>query len=149
MFSKKAGNVDNPKFEKIDTLIGKGTSFEGNIVANGTIRIDGEIKGEIKAKGDLVVGESGRVDANIEGRNILVSGKINGNIQATGKMELAASAKLYGDIRVKDLIIEQGALFKGNCVMETASEVGGNVNLNKITRENIVRESIVKERTGI
>lgn len=120
LFGKK--NANEPvNIEKIDTLIGKDTVFQGNITATGTIRIDGEFKGELKAKGDLVIGDTGKVEANIEARNVLIAGYLKGNIHASGRVDLAPSAKLYGDMKVKNLIIEEGALFKGNCIMDTGN----------------------------
>ena len=47
-----------------------------------------------------------------------VAGHLRGNIQAQGKVDLASTAKLYGDMRVKNLLIEEGAIFKGNCIMD-------------------------------
>lgn len=117
VFGKKSGPVP-VNYEKVDTLIGKDTYFQGQINATGTVRIDGEYKGEIKAKGDLVIGETGRVEATVEARNVLVAGYLRGNIIAQGKVDLAPTAKLYGDMKVKNLLIEEGAIFKGNCLME-------------------------------
>lgn len=105
-------------YDKVDTLIGKDTVFQGVLTATGTVRVDGEFKGEVKAKGDLVVGEAGRIEASIEARNVLIGGTIKGNIIATGKVDIAPTGKLYGDMRVRNLMIEEGAIFKGNCIME-------------------------------
>lgn len=121
MFGKKGKGVEPVSIEKIDTLIGKETIFQGTITATGTLRIDGEFKGEVKAKGDLVIGDAGRVEAAIEARNVLIGGYVKGNISAAGKVDLAPSAKLFGDIKVKNLVIEEGALFKGNCIMDTTN----------------------------
>ncbi|MBZ4652958.1 MAG: hypothetical protein JG781_296 [Peptococcaceae bacterium] len=121
MFGKKP--VETPaNFEKVDTLIGKDTHFQGVITATGTVRIDGSFQGEIKTKGDLVIGESGRVEAHVEGRNVLVGGYLKGNIVASGKVDLSPSGKVFGDMKVKNLIIEEGAVFKGNCLMEKEEE---------------------------
>jgi len=125
MFKGKKAAAEPVNYEKMDTLVGKDTVFQGNIVASGTIRIDGEFKGEIKVKGDLVVGDNGKVEAMIEARNVLVGGYLKGNINASGRVDLAPSAKLFGDMRVKNLVIEEGALFKGNCIMETGSNIPG------------------------
>lgn len=114
-FSKKRISAN---IEKVDTIIGKGTSFQGTTNATGTVRIDGEYKGEIKAKGDVIIGDTGRVEATVEARNVIVAGHLRGNIQAQGKVDLSSTAKLYGDMRVKNLLIEEGAVFKGNCVMD-------------------------------
>lgn len=121
MFRGKKAAGEPVKYEKMDTLIGKDTVFQGNILATGTIRIDGELKGEIKVKGDLVIGDNGKVEATVEARNVLIGGYLRGNIYASGRVDLAPTAKLFGDMKVKNLIIEEGALFKGNCSMETAS----------------------------
>ncbi len=121
MFGKKS--VEAPaNFEKVDTLIGKDTHFQGVITATGTVRIDGSYQGEIKTKGDLVIGESGRVEAHVEGRNVLVGGYLKGNIIASGKVDISPTGKVFGDMKVKNLIIEEGAVFKGNCLMEKEEE---------------------------
>ena len=121
VFGKKSGSVP-VNYEKMDTIIGKDTQFQGVITATGTVRIDGEYKGEIKAKGDLVIGETGRVEATVEARNVLLAGYLRGNIIAQGKVDLAPTAKLFGDMKVKNLLIEEGAIFKGNCLMERGDQ---------------------------
>lgn len=117
MFGRK-GAAEPVAYDKVDTLIGKDTLFQGQINATGTVRVDGEFKGEIKTKGDLVVGEAGKIEAAIEARNVLIGGTIKGNIVALGKVDIAPTGKLYGDMRVRNLMIEEGAVFKGNCIME-------------------------------
>jgi len=121
MFGKK-GAPEPANYQKIDTLIGKETNIQGTLVAKGTIRIDGEFKGDVQVQGDLVVGDSGRVEATVEARSVLIAGYLKGNIQASGLVDLAPTARLYGDIRVANLIIEEGAVFKGNCLMEGKEE---------------------------
>ncbi|MCR4440586.1 MAG: polymer-forming cytoskeletal protein [Peptococcaceae bacterium] len=121
MFGKK-GAPEPANYQKIDTLIGKETNLQGTLIAKGTIRIDGEFKGDIQVQGDLVIGETGKVETSVEARNVLIAGHLKGNIQASGLVDLAPSARLYGDIRVKNLIIEEGAIFKGNCLMESKDE---------------------------
>lgn len=116
-FGRKRNSIP-ANLEKIATIIGKDTVFQGAVNATGTVRIDGEFRGEIKAKGDVIIGDTGRVEATVEARNVVVSGFLRGNIQAQGKVDLASTAKLYGDMRVKNLLIEEGAIFKGNCVMD-------------------------------
>lgn len=75
------------------------------------------MEGEINTKGDLIVGEKGKIKANARGNNITIAGEINGNIECHGMLELLPSANLTGDIKTKDLYIDSGALFHGNCEM--------------------------------
>lgn len=138
MFGGKKTAGEPVNYEKIDTIIGKDTVFQGNIQATGTIRIDGEIKGEIKVKGDLVVGDHGKVEATVEARNVLIGGYVKGNIYATGRVDLAPTAKLFGDMKVKNLVIEEGALIKGNCLMETAMSPTKEEPADAARRVNIV-----------
>jgi cytoskeletal protein CcmA (bactofilin family) len=113
MFGKKqAINAD-----KMDTLIGKETSIAGKITANGTLRIDGRVDGEIISQGDVIIGEGAKVQAGIQARNILLAGELKGNVTASGRVELAASSKLEGDIQVNSLLVEEGAQFLGSCTM--------------------------------
>lgn len=116
VFKKK----EEVAFDKVETLIGPGTHFQGVISAQGTVRIDGTFTGEVKTQGDLVVGDNGVLEANIEARNILVAGEVKGNIFAKGKAEITPTGKVIGDIKVKNLIVDDGAIIKGTCIMDTS-----------------------------
>lgn len=103
---------------KIDTIIGKETEFKGTLTSTGMIRIDGRIEGEVVHKGDIAIGETGNLSANIKARNVTVAGTVTGNIDASGRLELLASARVFGDISVGALIIGEGAIFRGTSEMK-------------------------------
>jgi len=117
MFGKKQNEVAGCDLEKMNTLIGKETSCEGQLVSSGSLRIDGDFKGEIKIQGDLIIGEKAMVEASIEARNIFIGGYVRGNIQTNGKVDLTPTGAFFGDMLVGKLNIEEGAVFKGNCQM--------------------------------
>ena len=123
MFSKKEKETVN--IGKVDTIIGKETNFQGNIKAHGTLRVDGKVEGEIDCQGDVVIGESGIVTAELKAKNLLVAGFIKGNVNVSGKLEIASSGKLEGDISTGSLIIDDGALFQGTCKMAKATVSSG------------------------
>lgn len=106
--------------DKIDSLIGKNTSFEGTIRAEGTIRIDGNVEGEVIVSGNIIIGESCTVKGNIQADNAHIAGTIQGNIKADNQLHMTSSSKILGDITVKNVIIDEGAVFIGNC--KTTSE---------------------------
>lgn len=108
-------------FKKADTLIGKKTSFEGVLNSSDTIRIDGKFRGEIKTNEDLMIGENAQVEALVEANSVLIEGSLNGNIVVKGKVELASTGKLYGDILVGNLVIMEGAIFNGNCNIQSTN----------------------------
>ncbi|SET10289.1 bactofilin family protein [Anaerobranca gottschalkii] len=113
MFKKK----EELDYAKVDTIIGKETFFNGQFNGKGILRIDGKIIGEINQSGDIIVGETGVVEANIKARHITVSGVVKGNIEASGLLQLLTTAKVYGDIKIHKLSIDDGAIFKGCCEM--------------------------------
>lgn len=101
--------------ERVDTLIGRGTNLEGTINAEGTVRLDGKVHGGLNVAGNIIVGEEGAVKGNIKAENAFIAGVIEGNVIATSQLHLTHTARLVGDITVKNVIIDEGAVFIGNC----------------------------------
>jgi len=100
----------------MNTIIGKGTKVEGKMEVASSVRIDGSFKGEIKATDTLIVGSTGELsDVTVNVKNAIIGGKIKGNVTASSKVTLESSSRLEGDLTAKLLIIEEGALFTGNC----------------------------------
>ena len=99
------------------TIIGTGVVIEGKISSTGDVRIDGNVKGDIKANGNVTVGESGEVDGQINADVITLGGKVTGSINAKDKLVLESKAALKGDIITKILVVEAGAKFDGKSSM--------------------------------
>lgn len=118
MFKKKE-EIDTTK---IDTIIGKDTSINGTVEAKGILRVDGKVTGQLNTTGDIIVAESGVVEADVKARSISIAGTIRGNVDATGILEIEPSGKLYGDIAVAKLSIGDGAVFQGSCKMRGGTE---------------------------
>ena len=104
---------------ELNTIIGKGAKFEGNIEVDHGIRIDGMLKGSVKSSDSIVLGKEGIVDGEIYVKSAIIGGKITGKIQATGKVVLEASAVVNGDLKTSKLVINEGAVFDGACVMKS------------------------------
>ncbi|MBI3873189.1 MAG: polymer-forming cytoskeletal protein [candidate division Zixibacteria bacterium] len=104
--------------DKMNTIVGKDTVFSGNLDVTGTLRVDGVVKGDVTVSDTIAIGPTGTVEANVKTKNAVVSGQVNGNIHATERIELQAKANIAGDLVTKCLVIEQGALFHGNCNMK-------------------------------
>jgi cytoskeletal protein CcmA (bactofilin family) len=103
-------------------FFGVDTEFEGQLTFKGTIRIDGRFKGEIAAKGDLIVGESAQIEAEIKISTIIVSGTIEGNIGADKSIEIQKSGRVRGNIEAPTVIIHEGAVLQGNCRTQKPTE---------------------------
>ena len=107
-------------------LIGSGTSIEGNLNSNGDIRIDGNLKGNLITKGKVIVGDTGRINGEINCKNLEIEGYLEGKINVTELLSLRAKSKVTGDISTLKLAIEPGAFFSGKCDM-IASTTNNNV----------------------
>lgn len=99
------------------SLIGSGVKIEGVLTSEGSIRIDGFIKGDVKSNGDVVVGDTGEVTGSVSGKNVTVGGKVNGRVEAQDRMLLESSAELQGDLYTRTLVVEGGAKFDGQSQM--------------------------------
>ena len=116
-FGKKTAPINT---EKIDTLIGKNTNIEGNLKAEGTIRIDGKLVGDVNLSGNLIVGDQALIEGNVKADNIHMSGIIEGNIKVMNQLHITPTGKLVGDMDVKNIVVDEGAVFQGNCIMAAA-----------------------------
>jgi cytoskeletal protein CcmA (bactofilin family) len=107
---------------EINTLLGRGSEFEGKLTFEGTVRVDGKLSGEIFSDDVLVVGEGAEVHAEIDIGEIIVQGTIVGNIRAKRSVEIHAPGRVRGDITTPSLQIDKGVIFEGRCYMEGVAE---------------------------
>lgn len=105
-----------------DTLIGQGTVAEGKIECDAGLRIEGEYRGDIDCKGDVIIGECGVARSNIAARDITVAGKVFGDITTTGRLTVTSSGEIHGNVYAKTMIILDGAILNGQCKMERVPE---------------------------
>ncbi len=99
------------------TIISAGVSIEGKLNSNGNVRIDGEVKGDINASGNVTIGENGEVNGEIRASVVTIGGKVTGAIHSKEKLVLESKALLKGDLVTKILVVEAGAKFEGNSSM--------------------------------
>jgi cytoskeletal protein CcmA (bactofilin family) len=101
----------------VNTLVGRGSHFEGKMTFEGTVRVDGSFAGEIVSDDTLIIGESAEVRAELDVATVIIYGVVYGNIHATGSIELKPGAHLVGNIVTPALVVEPGAAFDGSCRM--------------------------------
>jgi len=101
----------------IETALGSTAHFKGSVTSDGGIRIDGVFEGEIHIAGNLIIGETGKVIADISAQNVSVSGAVKGTIQAAGRLEILSTGRVWGDISVASFLIDEGGFFRGQSMM--------------------------------
>jgi len=103
------------------TILGSESAFDGKLVFQGSVRIEGKFVGEITTDDVLLVTETAEVTASLNVGTLVLNGTLRGNVRAKRIVELHAPAKLYGDIETPQLVIHSGVMFEGHCKMEAVS----------------------------
>lgn len=98
-------------------LISKGTTIEGDFRSAENIRLDGKVEGTLHCDNRLVVGQTGIIAGDVHAQNAVLSGKVEGNVQVDGTLQLTATARIKGDLKAKFLVVEEGAVYDGKCVV--------------------------------
>jgi len=108
-----------PINEKAESILGNGTYWEGTLKTEGSVKIDGRFKGQVVAGDTIVIGESAVVEASLEGINILIAGTVHGDVKAEGKLEITPKGKLFGNFTAVKLLVDEGAIIRGECIMDS------------------------------
>ena len=116
--SSKSKQIDT---KTTDTLIGGSTICEGKIMSEASLRIEGQMNGDIECAGDITIGENAVVQSNIQARDVIVAGKVKGNIHTKGKLIVTSSGVLVGNIDVRSFIIQEGGIFQGSSAMNLSA----------------------------
>jgi cytoskeletal protein CcmA (bactofilin family) len=101
----------------LNGFLDAGSSIHGEVRFDDTFRVEGTLTGTVTSSGNLVVGENGRVDAEIDVGSAFVTGTVRGSIRARERIELTSGARVFADLETPALMVEKGALFHGHCTM--------------------------------
>jgi len=105
---------------KLAGLIDMESEFTGDLVFRGSFRIEGHFKGTIKSDSLLVVGERGKVEADVKVGQLVINGEIRGNLQATDRIEIHDKGRVFGTVASPRLVVEEGAFLEATCQTQPA-----------------------------
>jgi len=119
----KVQTVNRVNYEQVDTIVASDMVFVGDITAGGSIRYEGNLKGNISISGNLIVGRNALITGTVKATNIHIIGTVEGNVKCE-QLKILSTGKITGDAEVQSIIIDEGAIFIGNCktLEETAQE---------------------------
>jgi cytoskeletal protein CcmA (bactofilin family) len=106
------------------TVLGRGAQLEGTLVSTESIRIDGQAKGRIAARGDVILSPNSHVEADIQAQNVVTGGTLKGSITARTMTEVTDGGLVEGTIRSKALVVREGALFSGQASIDLQDAPG-------------------------
>jgi cytoskeletal protein CcmA (bactofilin family) len=117
MFNSKSKTDKTESVAASASIIGSGNTITGNIDAQGDIRVDGTVKGNVISKSKVLVGAEGVIEGNIQCREADIMGQVFGNIKTEELLHLKGNAAVSGDINTAKLLIEPTVSFNGQCHM--------------------------------
>lgn len=117
--------------ETLNGFVDSGCSLKGELEFSNSFRVDGRVEGIIRSRAELVIGEDGLVEGEIDVARCLIGGQVRGTIKASEKVVLHASAKVFGEIHAPAVIMEDGAFLEGKVDMAAGAKTeaapkGGN-----------------------
>lgn len=108
--------------DEINAFLGAGTTYEGKLQFQGSVRIDGNFVGRIDSEGTLIVGQEAKIDGEIVVGSLILSGLLQGQVTAANKVVLHKTAHLQGALRTPSLIMEEGAILDGDVLMSKTTD---------------------------
>jgi cytoskeletal protein CcmA (bactofilin family) len=103
--------------EQLESFIGSGTEFQGELKVKGALRVEGQFDGKVNAAW-IILGETGVIKGEVSARKMIIGGKVEGNLRGQEIIEIKATGKVFGDIFTKKISIAQGAKLNGKIEME-------------------------------
>ena len=103
--------------EQLESFIGSGTEFQGELNVKGTLRVDGRFDGKANAA-RIILGETGVIKGEVSAKKIIIGGKVEGNLRVQEMVEIKATGKVLGDIFTKKISISEGAKVNGKIEMK-------------------------------
>lgn len=111
----------------INSFIGEGTRFEGNLRLSGLLRIDGDFVGKIDTEGKVLIGKTGRAECSISARTVVIGGVVKGDVVCSEKLVILSSGIVLGNVHTPRMIVEEGVILNGDCVVEVGSATADDV----------------------
>ena len=125
----------------INTIIGPGTSVSGDIESGGFTRVDGNVHGDVKARGRVIIGERARMKSNVSGTFVTIGGVVFGNVLASERLVILTTGLVMGDIITRRIQADEGCLIHGR-VRVCKTEEGWNLAIAEYEDEAGLRESL-------
>jgi len=104
--------------DALNGFLDPGCTIRGDLEFESSFRLDGKVEGVVRSAAELLIGESGTVEGEIEVARCVVGGTVRGTIRASGGVQLLSTAKVWADIHSPTLVMEEGAYLEGQVAME-------------------------------
>ena len=121
MFTNNKKEEQPSRGVQTNSFIAKGTRIQGDVTAEGSLRVEGEVEGQVHTNAKLVTAPGAKIKGNITAQHAEISSLVEGNLKISELLTLKAEAVIRGDIQTVRLVVESGAQFDGSCSMRVTS----------------------------
>jgi len=133
---------------EVNAFMGAETFFEGKLTYTGAVRLDGRFKGVIRSDDTLIVGDTGRIEGEIHVGITIIQGEVVGNVYGKERVELHHPGRMIGNVTAPVVIMDEGAVFEGNCKMKKKEEKKETKDEKKKTEEKTIGIFAHKKEAG-
>ncbi len=144
-------SIDNtpPRPEEVDTVVGPSVNVEGDFASEGNIIVKGSVSGSVHTSRHLLVEPGAKIMANVRAGSAQIAGEVKGNMKIKDSLELASTARVLGDIEVKTLVIEAGALLFGKVAMPGLESEGKTTRSSRSSSRKVEEQSVIDDEAMV
>lgn len=128
----------------INSIVGEGTTFKGELELSGLLRIDGDFIGTITTGGKVLVGKSGRAECTINAGTVVIGGIVKGNVYADEKVIVLSTGMMLGNINTPRLIAEEGVILNGSCLVRKEESIRRTARVEQFSLERSDRKFVAE-----
>lgn len=107
--------------------LGPDAEVNGKLSFEGPTRIEGKLRGQVRAGDLLVIGEQAVVEATVIAQKLVILGEVRGQVEGASRVQICRGGRLFGDLETRSLVIEEGGHFEGQSRMEAAPAVAASL----------------------
>lgn len=128
-------------------MISQGTEIIGTVSTKNDLRISGKVDGKVRAEGKTILTNSGFIKGDLKSAEADIAGKVEGEILVNNKLILRQTAVVKGDIQTKVLLVEEGAVFEGDCKMGSTSNIDKKLDENSREKETVNKTKVIEHQS--
>ena len=134
----------------INSIVGDGTKFVGDLELNGLLRIDGDFIGNVRTEGKVLIGKNGRAECTIVADTVVIGGVVKGDIISKGKVVILSTGMLIGNVSTPRLISEDGVILNGLCMISNPEDTNPSLpsGLESVSLQGEALEKYNPQKTG-
>ena len=103
--------------EEYSSIVSSGSTWQGSLKIEDSVRIEGKVTGEIDARNTVYVAEGANVDAKVRASFVVIAGQFQGEVTCGERLEILPTGRVKAQLTTKSLVVREGAFIDGQIRM--------------------------------